>query len=118
MRSLLARIFFAFWLIIAITIGVAAIIGYSYSERMREAFESFEASDTMLEASAALQRGGRSGLENWLQELPDSMQVAVYVIDGRGEDLLHRRVPYSIAMAMQRFGGRRDQSRDPCRNRI
>jgi two-component system sensor histidine kinase CpxA len=113
MRSLLARIFFAFWLIIAITIGVAAIIGYSYSERMREAFESFEASDTMLEASAALQRGGRSGLEDWLQELPGSMQVAVYVIDGRGEDLLNRRVPYSIAMAMQRFGGRRDQLRTP-----
>jgi two-component system OmpR family sensor kinase len=113
MRSLLARIFLAFWLIIAITIGVAAIIGYSYSERMREAFESFEAGDTMLAASAALQRGGRSGLEDWLRELPDNMQVAVYVIDRRGEDLLRRRVPYSIAMAMQRFGGRRDQLRTP-----
>jgi len=109
MRSLLARIFFAFWLIIAITIGTAAIIGYSYSQTMREAFESFEAGDLMLEASANLQSGGREGLEHWLRELPDSMQVAVFVIDGRGHDLLDRRIPYSIEIAMRRFGSDRNR---------
>ena len=41
MRSLLVRIFLAFWLIIAVTIGVAAISGYSYSERLLEALENF-----------------------------------------------------------------------------
>ncbi len=110
MRSLLARIFLAFWLIIAITIGTAAIIGYTYSQRMREAFESFEASDIMLQASANLQEGGREGLEHWLRTLPNNMRIEVYVIDRRGRDLLDRRVPYSIASAMQRFGGRQDQS--------
>ena len=110
MRSLLARIFLAFWLIIAITIGTAAISGYSYSQRMREAFESFEASDTMLQASSSLQRGGRNGLEHWLRTLPESMQIEVYVIDGRGRDLLGRPIPYSISSAMQRFGGRRGGS--------
>lgn len=110
MRSLLARIFLAFWLIIAITIGTAAIIGYSYSQTMREAFESFEAGDLMLEASSNLQSGGREGLEYWLRTLPDSMQVEVFVIDGNGQELLGRRVPYSIEIAMRRFGSDRERS--------
>jgi len=112
MRSLLARIFFAFWLIIAIMIGSAAIIGYSYSQHLREAFESFETSDTMLQASAKLQQGGRRGLENWLRKLPENTQVEVFVIDGKGRDLLDRRIPWSITNAMQRFGGQRAWSRE------
>ena len=109
MRSLLARIFFAFWLIIAITIGTAAIIGYSYAQIMREAFESFEAGDLMLEASSNLQSGGRDGLEHWLRALPDSMQVEVFVIDGKSQELLGRRIPYSIEIAMRRFGSHGDR---------
>ena len=108
MRSLLTRIFLAFWLIIAITIGVAVIGGYTYSERIREAFESFEASDVMLEASSSLQSGGRDGLEDWLKKLPRDMGFDVYVIDRSGRDLLGRRIPSSINHALQRFGGRRD----------
>ena len=42
MRSLLVRIFLAFWLIIAVTIGAAAISGYYYSERLREALVGFK----------------------------------------------------------------------------
>ncbi len=110
MRSLLARIFLAFWLIIAITIGTAAIIGYSYSQIMREAFESFEANDIMLEASSNLQSGGREGLEQWLRKLPDDLKIQVFVIDGKGRELLGRRIPYSIEIAMRRFGSDRDRS--------
>ena len=113
MRSLLARIFLAFWLIIAITIGVAAITGYTYAERMRAAFENFDAGDTILEASSFLQRGGRTGLEEWLRELPDSTRTAVYVIDERGQDLLGRRVPHPIARAMHRFARRDERFRVP-----
>ena len=113
MRSLLARIFLAFWLIIAITIGAAAIIGYSYSQIMREAFESFEANDIMLEASSNLQSGGRDGLEQWLRNLPDDMQIQVFVIDGKGRELLGRRIPYSIEIAMRRFGSEQDRSIGP-----
>jgi hypothetical protein len=62
MHSLLVRIFLAFWLIIAITTGAAAISGYYYSERLRDAFEDFGVSDSMLEASDSLQNSGRPGL--------------------------------------------------------
>jgi two-component system OmpR family sensor kinase len=113
MRSLLLRIFLAFWLIIAITIGVAVIGGYSYAERMREAFESFEASDIMLEASSSLQSGGRDGLESWLNTLPRDMRIDVYVIDRAGKDLLNRKLPSSITQALRRFGGPRNQRQRP-----
>jgi signal transduction histidine kinase len=113
MRSLLVRIFLAFWLIIAIMIGIATISGYTYSERMREALQSFEGSDMMLAASSSLQDGGRSGLEQWLRELPGNTPMAVFVVDRRGKELLDRNLPYSIQEAMRRFGGPRDRSRTP-----
>src|SRR5690606_9933066 len=53
MRSLLVRIFVSFWLIIGITIGVAAIAGYYYAERVRSEMEGFEFDDAVLDASAA-----------------------------------------------------------------
>lgn len=116
MRSLLVRIFLAFWLIIAITIGVAAISGYTFAERMRAALENFEVSDTMLEASSSLQRGGRSGLEAWLRALPASSPIVVYVLDRQGKDLLDRPVPFPIARAMRRFGHHHDRMRPPPRD--
>lgn len=111
MRSLLVRIFLAFWLIIAVTIGAAAISGYYYSERLREALENFEVGDSLLEASESLQSGGRKGLETWLRDLPKTSPMNIYVIDQRGRDLLERRVPYSIIQAMRRFGDRDERSR-------
>jgi len=66
----------------------------------------------MLQASANLQSGGREGLEQWLRNLPKGMKVEVYVVDGNGRDLLDRRIPFSIATAMRRFGGRRDRQDD------
>jgi len=111
MHSLLVRIFLAFWLIIAITIGAAAISGYYYSERTREVFENFENSETMLEASDSLQSGGRPGLEAWLKSLPGSSPVAVYILDERSHDILDRRIPSSIRAAMQRFGDQPGRAR-------
>ncbi len=113
MQSLLLRIFLAFWLIIAIIIGVAVVGGYSYAERMREAFESFEESDIMLEASSSLQSGGRDGLESWLNTLPRDMRIDVYVIDRSGKDLLNRKLPSSIVQALRRFGGSRNRRQRP-----
>jgi two-component system sensor histidine kinase CpxA len=111
MHSLLLRFFLAFWLIIAITTGAAAISGYYYSERLREASENFGDSETMLEASDSLQRGGRSGLENWLRSQPDDPPVVVFILDEQNRDLLGRRAPTRIMEAIRRFGDRQGRSR-------
>ena len=62
MRSLLLRIFLSFWLIIVVTISTAGVAGFLYAERMRDAIESFDFGDAMLDASAALEDAGREVL--------------------------------------------------------
>ena len=106
MRSLLIRIFVSFWSIIVITIIAAAALGYAYAERARATIENFEVSDAMLEASVALREDGREGLVQWLRSLPGVTSSLVYVLDDRGRDLLGRRLPPPVEIAIRRFGGR------------
>lgn len=107
MRSLLVRIFLAFWLMIVVTIIAAAGMGFYYAERTRAALESFEVSEAMLDAGASLRRDGREGLRNWLESLPAVTASLVYVLDERGSDLLHRDLPVPVANAFRRFGSPR-----------
>ncbi|MEE8343879.1 MAG: ATP-binding protein [Woeseiaceae bacterium] len=102
MRSLLIRIFLSFWLIIAITIGIAAVTGFYYSERSRVAFENFEHGDTILEASVALDKNGREGLVHWLKNFPGSRNITIYVLDEKRRDILGRRIPPHIARMVSR----------------
>jgi two-component system sensor histidine kinase CpxA len=102
LRSLLIRIFLSFWLIIGITIGIAAFAGFYYSERMRESMENFEHGDAILEASKALDEDGREGLVQWLSDFPNTRGITIYVLDENRHDLLGRRLPGSIARLMSR----------------
>jgi signal transduction histidine kinase len=102
MKSLLIRFFLSFWLIIGLTIGVAAIGGYWYAERVRDAYDNFELGDSILEASAALKSAGREGLTAWLRELPETQGLRVLVLDGRGKDLLSRPVPVPMRRMLDR----------------
>ena len=96
MRSLLVRIFLSFWLIIGVTIGTAALAGFWYAERVRDAFEEFDLGDTVLEASAALDKDGRDGLLRWLKAFPKTRGLIIFVIDSDGNDILNRRLPWSV----------------------
>ncbi len=116
MRSLLIRIFISFWSIIVITIVAAAALGYMYAERARATIQNFEVSDAMLEASTALREDGREGITEWLRSLPDVTASHVFVLDDRGEDLLGRRVPPPVEVAMRRFGGPQFQRPPPMRD--
>ncbi len=102
MRSLLVRIFLSFWLIIGITIGIAALSGYFYAERLRDAFEAFDYEETMLEASAALEANGREGLVQWLKNVPISRDLTIYVLDQEWRDILGRPLPGRVARQLRR----------------
>ncbi len=104
MRSLLLRVFVAFWSIILITIVVAAGVGFLYAERVRTTIQNFEVSDAMLDASAALDESGREGLGEWLGSLPGATAQLVFIVDERGRELLGRPLPPPVALAMRRFG--------------
>lgn len=102
MRSLLIRIFLAFWSIIIITIIAAAAIGFLYAERTRITLENFDVGDAVLEASAALREDGREGLVNWLNSLPGPAEAIVYVVDAQGNDLLGRPLPSMVQRSLGR----------------
>lgn len=105
MRNLTLRIFFSFWLVIGILVGLAAVAGYAYSERLRQAYTSFgENNDTVEEASAALQAGGRERLADWLRRYQSSSPINVFVIDENGRDLLGRPLPHIVERMLRRFG--------------
>lgn len=112
MNSLLARIFLAFWLMIVITIATASALGFFYAERARAAIERFEISDAMLEASEALRTDGREGLEAWLESLQGVTQSFIYITDNRGRDILGRRLPAPVVIALRRFGDERRRGFD------
>jgi two-component system sensor histidine kinase CpxA len=102
MRSLLLRIFLSFWLIIVLTISTAGVAGFLYAERMRDAIENFEIGDSLLDASAALDAGGRKGLENWVRNNPTRRAITIFVLDERGHDILDRRVPFGLMRVFRR----------------
>jgi two-component system sensor histidine kinase CpxA len=102
MRSLLVRIFVSFWLIIGITISVAAVAGFYYAERVRSEMDNFEFDDTILEASAALSSGGREGLAAWLRQASASRNVTLYIVDAAGQDILGRELPHYLKRKLKR----------------
>jgi two-component system sensor histidine kinase CpxA len=114
MRSLFFRFFVSFWLIIGIIMGAAATSGFWYAERIREAIEEFDVSDSLMQASAALESGGRGGLTSWLRNFPQSRGITLYVIDDAGNDLLDRAISAGVERAYRRH---RDflRSHDPGR---
>lgn len=102
MRSLLLRIFVSFWLIIGITIATAGVAGFWYAERMRDAIENFEFGDALLDASAALEDGGREGLADWVRSNQISRAISIFVLDERGRDILDRPVPFGMMRNIRR----------------
>lgn len=113
MRSLTVRIFLSFWAIIVLLIGLAALAGFAYAERLREAVENFEIDDSAIAASAALETGGRDALEDWLRDRPAVSPLDVFIVDDEGRDLLGRALPQRVARMLRRLesGRRRWHSR-------
>jgi two-component system sensor histidine kinase CpxA len=102
MKSLLIRFFLSFWLIIGLTIGMAAAGGYWYAERVRDAYANFESGEAILEASRALNAGGREGLRDWLKEFPESQGLRVLILERNGKELLGRPVPWEMKRLLDR----------------
>ena len=102
MKSLLLRFFISFWLIIGITIGLAAVGGFWYAERMRDAYESFEVNDLAREASAALASAGRDGLKVWLSNYTEAGGIRILVIERNGRELLDRPIPRTLVAMLNR----------------
>lgn len=117
MHSLFIRFFLSFWLVIGMVIGGAATGGFLYAEQLRSAINNFEIGDSLLEASAALEAGGREGLAKWATTLPYSRAISVIVIDSNGKDIAGRTIPFGVQRILRREAhatdGHRRSGRDP-----
>jgi len=82
---------------------MAGVAGFLYAERMRDAIESFDFGDAMLDASAALEAAGREGLTNWIKDNPTTSAITIFVLDERGHDILDRQVPFGLMRVFRRF---------------
>ncbi len=89
-------------MIIGITVGVAALGGYWYAERLRNAYDEFEIGDELLNASAALESAGRDGLKVWLQNYPKTVGAELMVLDQHRRDLLGRPLPMTLRRMVER----------------
>lgn len=102
MQSLLLKIFVSFWLIIVVTFATAGVFGFLHAERMRDAIENFELGGALVDASRALESGGREGLANWVRNNPSARAISMFVLDEHGQDILDRRVPFGLKRAYRR----------------
>jgi len=102
MRSLFLKFFVSFWLVIGLIIGAAAVGGFLYAEQLQSTIEDFEAGDSMLEASAALERGGREGLIRWRNNTPSDDGVIIFFLDESGEEISFRRIPFGVQRIFER----------------
>ena len=106
MKSLFLKFFVAFWLVIGLIIGAAAAGGFLYAEQLQEVIEDFEAGDSMLEANAALQEGGKDGLIRWREGTPPDDGVIIFFLDESGQDISFRRIPFAVERMFERHRAR------------
>ena len=102
MRSLFLKFFVSFWLVIGLIIGAASVGGFLYAEQLQSTIEDFEAGDSMLEASAALERGGREGLIRWRNNTPSDDGVIIFFLDESGAEISFRRIPFGVQRIFER----------------
>jgi len=95
-RSLFLRVFISFWVAMALIVaGAIAVTMYALAERAGD-FPRHPPR-LMAGAAAALERGGRPGLEQWLRDpAPEGAVKQVFVIDESGHDLLGRPLPRNL----------------------
>lgn len=106
MKSLFLKFFVSFWLVIGLIIGAAAAGGFLYAEQLQAVIEDFEAGDSMLEANAALQAGGKDALIRWREGTPPDDGVIIFFLDESGQDISFTRIPFAVERMFERHRSR------------
>ncbi len=92
MNSLFARVFISFWAAMALIVAGAVVVTlYVLAERAEEMPR--RPARIVREAAAALEQGGRAGLQAWLRRRGGDDTLQAFVIDESGHELLGRKLP-------------------------
>ncbi|MEM7053332.1 MAG: ATP-binding protein [Pseudomonadota bacterium] len=122
MKRLSVRIFIAFWSVIVLTL-VSVVLINSHIHRYQQGEEFGEERTALIErrlitpARAALDRGGREGLKNWLISARSrSRTLDIEVVEQHGESLSGGRLPrHSMPLIQAWQAGNLEQATPPGR---
>ncbi len=116
MSSLFARVFISFWAAMALIVaGAIAVTLYALAERAEDMPR--RPARIVSEAAAALEQGGRAGLQTWLRRRGGDDTLQAFVIDESGRELLGRELPRRLARHLRLRDEGRERERSGPRAR-
>jgi two-component system sensor histidine kinase CpxA len=93
MRSLFARLWLSYLLVIALTLGVAVAISFALAVRRAEAVDLLSPNSFVASARVALAGDGTDGLHRWLVGIAHGHpELQIYFVDPVGRELLNRTI--------------------------
>ena len=97
MRSIFWKIFFSFWLVMVLIVGISIAVSFQVADRWAEDFEDPGFWETLTEAQAVFDEGGIESLKKWVSD-PTNFPLSrtVYVLDDEGRDFLGREIPHPL----------------------
>src|SRR5450755_2459247 len=104
MHRLVVRIFVLFWIAMALIVGGSIAITFKVAAREYEAPESTRRSNTAIQASEVLGRGGLPALKTWLDANKNSLPDRdLFIIGPDGRDILGRRLSEGAVRRLEIF---------------
>ncbi|MGP8034448.1 MAG: ATP-binding protein [Steroidobacteraceae bacterium] len=95
MHSLYWRIFFAFWLALALILIGTVTVAVNVSARAERPW--VQRGQMFAQAARAFESGGPEALRVWLQSLPGEPFSRTFVVEPSGKEMLDRRLPQFLS---------------------
>jgi signal transduction histidine kinase len=102
MHSLYWRIFWSFWLAVALILAGTVIVAVSGAIQRRDELPWVQRGELFAQADDAFENGGPDALREWLDGLaPDPAFSRTFVVGPNGRDLLDRPLPRHLQVPVQ-----------------
>ena len=102
MHSLYWRIFWSFWLAVALILAGTVIVAVSGAIQRRDELPWVQRGELFAQADDAFENGGPDALRDWLEQLaPDPAFSRTFVVGPNGRDMLDRPLPRHLQVPVQ-----------------
>lgn len=102
MKSLFARIWLSYWLVMALTLGAAVALALGMAVKRAGETDRLSQGALAAGAQAALSRGGRDALNGWIVgERHERPELMIYFVEPGGRELLSRSIEGRPLPALQ-----------------
>lgn len=114
MNTLFARVFVSFWIVLGIIVAGCVATTTMVAWHRIDELSAINFEQMNRDAETALRSGGEAGLKSWLGAVESEYPgVDVFLLDGAGNDILHRQVPDRLREWLARGNGQKLISENP-----